>query len=75
MQLESRSLASRWSVKEKGQKEGRSQDRTFQRMRGRGGRNPEHLVPVRAHCPFPRPFIPPLALEMEGEPSSEKLAR
>lgn len=68
-------MASRWLAKEKGQKERRSQGRTFQRMRGRGGRNPEHLVPIRAHCRFPRPIILPLALEMEGEPSSEKLAR
>lgn len=56
MQLESKSLASGWSEKEKGQNEGRGQDRTFQGMRGRGGRNPEHLVPVGAHCPSPRFF-------------------
>lgn len=60
MQLESKSLASGWSEKEKGQNEGRGQDRTFQGMRGRGGRDPEHLVPVGAHYPSPRSFSLPL---------------
>lgn len=60
MQLESKSLASGWSEKEKGQNEGKGQDRTFQGMSGRGGRNPEHLVPVGAHCPSPRSFSLPL---------------
>lgn len=73
-QLESRSLALKWSEMEKGQKERRSQDRTFQGLRGRGVRNLDHLVPVGAHCPLPRPLSPPLALEVEGEPSPEKLA-
>lgn len=49
--------------------EGRSQDRTFQGMAGT-----QNTWSPGPHCPSPRPFTVSLAGEMEGEPSSERLA-
>ena len=65
MQLEPRSLASRWSEGEKRQrKEGARTEPS------KAWQEPRTPGPNRGRLPLPRPFTVPL----EGEPSLEKLA-
>ena len=65
MQLEPRSLASRWSEEEKGQRREGARTELYKEWQ-----EPRTPGPTRGPLPLPRPFTVPL----EGEPSPGKLA-
>ena len=59
MQLESRSLASRWSVKEKGQKEGRKEPgQNFPKNERKGRQKPRTFSPSQGPLPLPKALYP-----------------